>query len=193
MGGATGQGRLGVWGDQGALGPGAGPVHRDRGPRLRAAVQRGGHARSTAPAQPPQPALTPTPCALLPVPSLGSSHCPASLPTAVGPTHGPVWAARLLPGWVGQELVRIARTERRSEGHGPGKCGISLRPDRPSPCRCCRPPAPCVPCPHRLRGPAGHAAVPRYGAPSPAADTQAPPSPGQLGAWPCPHQPPATT
>lgn len=32
LGGATGQGRLGVWGAQGATGPGAGPVHRGRGP-----------------------------------------------------------------------------------------------------------------------------------------------------------------
>lgn len=74
-----------------------------------------------APAAPDPHSLS----AVLPFPRLEFPHCLASLPTAIGPTHGPSGAARLLPGWAGRALMRIAWTSIVQKDTGLESAGLA--------------------------------------------------------------------
>lgn len=63
--------------------------------------------------------------AVLPFPRLEFPHCLASLPTAIGPTHGPSGAARLLPGRAGRALMRIAWTSIVQKDTGLESAGLA--------------------------------------------------------------------
>lgn len=134
LGGATGQGRLGVWGAQGATGPGAGPVHRGRGPSegpglpactgVGAVVRQAGalHPRPRRPRR-PRPPLTEC-CAA--VSQAGVPPLPGFPAHCHRPDSRPLGGCPPPAGLGGPGAHEDCMDQHRSEGHRPRERGPRL-------------------------------------------------------------------